>query len=261
MSTFTENNYKTGFFSGDIKRNFIDACKNNKKFILFLLVLFIVRTAIVNWNFIPSASMNPGLVEGDFVLVNKFNYDIKIPLLGTNFIKIKDPIKGDVIAFNNDGQLLVKRVMAVAGDTVQVIKNSFYVNGVKLNIKTSNVDLVDNKQLPYSKKFKFSSFEETNVVGDGKSKSYNVVYASGLPKKLRDSLVVNTIEYTVPEGTYFMIGDNRNLSHDSRYFGPIKRDSIVGEVSYILFNYSQLWSRISGGDKLQGDLRLFTSIK
>jgi signal peptidase I len=260
MNAFTENNYKTGWFSGRAKRNFIDSCKNNKKFLLFLFLLFVVRTTFINWNFIPSASMNPGLVEGDFVIVNKLNYDVKIPFFGTNFIKIKDPVKGEVIAFHKDGQLLVKRVMAVSGDKVRVVNNSFYVNGVKLNIKNANVDLVDNKQLPYSNKFKFSAFNETNVVGDGKKKSYDVVYAIGLPKKLRDSLVVNTIEYTVPEGTYFMIGDNRNLSRDSRYFGPVERDAIVGKVSYILFNYSQLWSRISGGDKLEGELRLFSSI-
>jgi signal peptidase I len=184
--------------------------------------------------------MNPNLIEGDVVLVNKLAYDIKIPFFGINIISLNNPARGDVVAFNKDGILFVKRVMALPGDTVQVVKNSFYVNGKKLNLMASKITALEENRLSYSKRFKFEAFKETNET----SLSYNIIFATGLPEKLKESLVVNTVEYTIPEGGYFMIGDNRNLSNDSRYFGHIRRENIVGNVTITMFNYLEYFEKI-----------------
>lgn len=227
-------------FSVRSKHNFMEAVKRNRKFIWFLFALFFVRTTIVNWNHIPSASMNPNLIEGDMVLVNKIAYDIKIPFWGRNVFQLSNPERGDVVAFHKDGTLFVKRVMALPGDTVQVIKNNFYVNGQKLNWTDSIVTAVEENRLPYSKHFKFVSFKETNEA----SLSYDIIFATGLPEKIKKTLITNTDELIMQEGSYFMIGDNRNLSNDSRFFGPIQRENIVGNVTTTLFNYRELATKV-----------------
>jgi len=188
--------------------------------------------------------MNPNLIEGDVVLVNKIAYDVKIPFLGRNFFQLSNPERGDVVAFDKDGTLFVKRVMALPGDTVQVIRNSFYVNGEKLKITNAKIQAVEENKLPYSKKFNFEAYLETNKLSNKTPKNYHVVYATGLSKRLRESLVVNTIEYTIPNNSYFMIGDNRNLSYDSRFFGPIPRESIVGNVTTTMFNYREAFTKV-----------------
>jgi len=116
---------KSYLSSCNIKRVLISFYKHNKGFIWFLFVLFFIRTTLINWNFIPSASMNPNLIEGDFVLVHKFAFDIKLPFIGTNLIAINQPARGDIIAFEYKDILYVKRIMAVPGDTVQIINNAF----------------------------------------------------------------------------------------------------------------------------------------
>lgn len=193
------------------------------------------------------------------VLVNKLAYDIKVPFWGHNLFEINHPHRGDVVAFDRDGTLYVKRVMALPGDTIQIIDNVFYVNGKKLELTKAQVEAVEEKQFPYSNQYSFDAYLETNRRNIESPKSYHVVHATGLPKRLKDSLIVNTIDYTVPNDSYFMIGDNRNLSHDSRYFGPIKRKQVVGRISTILFNYQKIWKRLNHQEHVS-ELRLMKPI-
>lgn len=233
------DNYKTGMFNSRSRQNFIDAFKSNKKTVWFIFALFFVRSTIINYNHIPSASMNPNLIEGDVVLVNKLAYDIKVPFWGRNIFKLNNPKRGDVVAFDNNGTLFVKRVLALPGDTIQLIKNVFYVNGKELNLEVS---VVEENRLTYSQHFKFLSFKETNKA----STNYDIVFATGLPEKFKKTLITNMKELIIPEGSYFMIGDNRNLSQDSRYFGPVQRKDIVGHVGTVMFNYRTIYSKILG---------------
>ncbi|MBA6352714.1 signal peptidase I [Colwellia sp. BRX9-1] len=232
---------------------------SNKGFIWFLLALFFIRSTFINWNYIPSASMNPNLIEGDYVLVNKLAFDIKIPYWGKNIFPINNPQRGDIVAFDNDGNLFVKRVMAIPGDTVQVINNNFHINGSRLPLKATTMDIIKNKELPYSSKYSFSASQETNNTPAVKTKSYNVIFASDLPDYIKSSLVTNSPQFTVPTGKYFMIGDTRNMSHDSRYFGTIEREKIVGSIDRVLFNYQQLWNKVTQ-QKTIDKLRLWQQI-
>ncbi len=103
--------------------------------------------------------MNPNLVEGNFVLVNRLAFDIKLPFIGTNLIAINQPARGDIIAFERKDTLYVKRVMAVPGDTVQIINNAFYINGTELPLKAISLDSINNKTPPYSSIYSFSAYQ------------------------------------------------------------------------------------------------------
>jgi len=101
--------------------------------------------------------------------------------------------------------------------------------------------------------------DEASGKATERTKRYDVIFANNLPDYIKDSLVNNSSEFIVPNGKYFMIGDNRNLSHDSRYFGPIDRDKIVGRINTILFNYQQLWNKVTQ-QKTMDKFRFFDNI-
>ncbi|MBA6368393.1 signal peptidase I [Colwellia sp. BRX8-2] len=223
----------------------VNLYQNNQGFFWFLLTLFFIRSTIINWNYIPSVSMNPNLIEGDYALVNKLAFDIKIPYWGKNLFAINNPQRGDIVVFDNKGSLFVKRVMAIPGDTVQIINNNFYINGSIHPLKATTMNVIKNKELSYSSKYSFSVYQETNNISASKKKNYNIIFASDLPDYIKSSLVTKSPLFTVPTGKYFMIGDNRKLSHDSRYFGSIEREQIVGSIDRVLFNYRQLWNKIT----------------
>jgi signal peptidase I len=223
------------------KSNLAQFYQQNKYFLWFLLTLFFIRSTFINWNYIPSGSMNPNLIEGDLALVNKLAYDIKIPFWGKNLIGISNPQRGEIVVFDNNNKLFVKRILAIPGDIVQIKENNFYVNRKKLPLKPTTNQLVENKKLPSSNKYSFNTFQESNFLHSKNHHSYTVIFAKDLPSRIHSNLVTDNIEFEIAQGHYFMIGDNRNLSHDSRYFGSVQRDKIVGKVNTVLFNYQQLW--------------------
>jgi len=105
--------------------------KNNRGFIIFILCFGFFRTAIADWNPIPSGSMRPNLLEGDVVLVNRLAYDFKIPLTDIVVARIADPKRGDIVTFSSpkDGTRLIKRIVALPGDHVEMRDEVLYVNG------------------------------------------------------------------------------------------------------------------------------------
>src|SRR5438067_2495671 len=105
--------------------------RNNKGFLAFLLMFGIFRTAVADWNPIPSASMHPNLLEGDVVLVNRLAFDLKLPLTDMVLARIGEPARGDIVTFHSprDGTLLIKRLVAVPGDTVEMRNERLFING------------------------------------------------------------------------------------------------------------------------------------
>src|SRR5579862_2798579 len=105
--------------------------KENRGLLVFLLLLGVIRTAVADWNPVPSGSMRPTILEGDVVLVNRLAYDFKIPLTHTSLKRIADPQRGDVATFNSptDGTRLIKRIVALPGDVVEMRGDTLYVNG------------------------------------------------------------------------------------------------------------------------------------
>jgi signal peptidase I len=108
-----------------------DWLKNNRGFVIFLICFGFFRTAIADWNPIPSGSMRPNLLEGDVVLVNRLAYDFKLPLTDVVVAKIGDPGRGDIVTFSSPkgGTRLIKRIVAIPGDVVEMRREVLLVNG------------------------------------------------------------------------------------------------------------------------------------
>src|ERR1700761_1046434 len=106
--------------------------KNNRSFLMVLLVFGLFRTALADWNPIPSESMHPTLLEGDVVLVNRIAYDLKLPLTDISVARLGEPRRGDVVTFHSptDGTRLIKRLIGVPGDVIELREDRLYVNGV-----------------------------------------------------------------------------------------------------------------------------------
>lgn len=227
--------------------------KEWKSTIFILIALFAFRSSVLNWYTIPSSSMNPTLIEGDLVTVNMLAYDIMLPFTkNTSIYKISDPKKGDIVGVfmeDNTGEKTiikryVKRVVATPNDKIKMINNILYVNGVEYKQnKVQNFDLSD---LPLThQNVEFNTYLESQ--GDIK---YPVIFAhskegTSLDKIIKENVITNFSEFTVPEGEYFLMGDNRNLSKDSRIIGTAKRENIIGKINNVAFNYKSIYEDIS----------------
>jgi len=177
-----------------------------------LLVTASFRSAVADWNDIPSGSMRPTLLEGDRIFVNKIAYDLKVPFTTWHLAEWDDPARGDVVIFFSpaDGMRLVKRVVGLPGDVVVMRDNRLILNGQPVvyhaegPIPDESTALLLTEQLPRHP-------HPVQVLPDRPSlRSFGPIF--------------------VPEGQYLMLGDNRDNSADSRYFGFVSRELIVGRV-------------------------------
>lgn len=206
-----------------------------KKFIYFWAdlfgVLFIVvflRSFVIEPFVIPSASMYPGLIEGDIVVVNKNVFGIRLPVLGT---KITDgaPKRGDVTVFKypkDEKVNYIKRTIGVAGDKIEYDNRSMKVNNKPIVLKKQpelTYEFVDK-----DKGFKDTAHVFEEIIGD---KPHAIQYLSHNRANFRDTFL------TVPKNHYLMLGDNRDYSSDGRDWGYVKDDKILGKATYILFNW------------------------
>ena len=189
--------------------------------------------------------MNPTILEGDLIFVDKVAYDLRFPLTLHRIAKWSDPERGDiVVCFSpEDGVRLVKRVIAIPGDTISMRHNILYINGEKLMYEAQ----IDKKYTEYlSKKLKKRSILAMEDL-DGHN---HAVMSFPAINAMRD---FNTI--VVPEHSYFVMGDNRDNSKDSRSFGFIDRKSIVGKAKGIITSFDIT-------DKYQPRIgRFFSSLK
>lgn len=204
--------------------------RENIEAILVAVVLaLIIRTFVVQAFKIPSGSMKNTLLIGDHILVNKFIYGVKIPFLHTTLIPIKDPRRGDIVVFeypNDPSKDFIKRVVGVAGDTVEIRDKSVYVNGKRIADE------------PYAQHTDDRIFSPYNCMGSA------AVCCN------RDQCQ----PLTVPPNSLFVMGDNRDNSHDSRFWGFVNLKAVKGKAFIIywswngnnhgsLFDYVR-WSRI-----------------
>lgn len=196
--------------------------RQNKGFIVFLLTLGVFRSAIADWNPIPSASMHPNLLEGDVVFVNRIAYDLKLPLTDISVSRLGEPQRGDVVTFFSpkDRTRLIKRVAALPGDRVEIREERLVINGKEseyavLGDAVEHIDQVGDLQA--------LQLREQNA-----SASYSIQV---LPQ-VRASRNFGPV--TVPQGSYLMLGDNRNNSHDSRFIGFVPRALLIGRAERVL---------------------------
>lgn len=195
--------------------------RDNKGFLVFLLCFGFFRTAIADWNPIPSGSMRPNLLEGDVVFVNRLAYDFKLPLTDRVLFTLGEPQRGDVVTFSSpkDGTRLIKRLVAVPGDRVEMVQGKLRINGEEAayeDIESLTEPLEPFGQVP--------AWRMTEKTADGQRR---VQHLQGV--QMRD--LAPTL---IPPGQYLMLGDNRDNSADSRYIGTVPRELLIGRAVRIL---------------------------
>ena len=195
----------------------------NKGFILFMLLFGVFRTAVADWNPIPSGSMRPNLLEGDVVLVNRLAFDLKVPLTNVVLARLGEPARGDIVIFKSpkDGTRLIKRLVGLPGDVVEMRDERLVING-----QVSSYDLIG--AVP----------EEVGSSGKTTT-ALQLVETSGA--RQRPILVMPQIQAArnfgpvlVPQGQFMMLGDNRDNSADSRFIGFVPRALLVGRAERVL---------------------------
>lgn len=188
------------------------------------LIVIPVRSAIADSNWVPTGSMKPTILEGDLIYVDKLAYDLRVPFTFKRLAQWSDPKPGDIVVFygHEDGTRLVKRVIAAPGDTVEMRNSVLIVNGQPLKY-----DVIDAAAI------RDEVYEDPNptlAIEHGPADPHRVIAFPSRP-------TIRTFDpIVVPEGKYFMMGDSRDNSHDSRYFGFVDRAQIVGRAERVLIS-------------------------
>lgn len=189
-------------------------------FVLMILIVSSLRSALADWNDVPTGSMKPTIQEGDRVVVNKLAYDLKVPFTTIAITRWGDPDRGDIVVLFSpvDGTRLVKRVVAVPGDKIEMRDNQLFVNGQMARQSPIAIVSTDDYGPAY--------VQDEDLYGH----NHQVMLTPEIPA------VRSFGPITVPEGNYFVLGDNRDNSNDSRFIGFIARRRIVGEAVAVAFS-------------------------
>lgn len=186
--------------------------------------MLVFRSAVADWNQVPSGSMLPSILVGDRIVVDKLAYDLRLPFTLVRLASWRAPRRGDVVTFNSpeDGRLLVKRVIAVPGDEVSMRRNRLTINGERASYRQ-----VPAEEAPFATPRGYRLYRET-VLGNARV----VMMRSGHSADFSGTFAA--IE--VPPGAYLMLGDNRDDSRDSRHIGLVPRHNILGRATVVAFS-------------------------
>lgn len=207
-----------------------------------ILLVFVLRSFIVEPFKIPSGSMIPTLQVGDFILVNKFTYGIRLPVINKKIIDVGEPQRGDVMVFRypEDPSLdYIKRVVGIPGDKVAYQNKRLTINGQPLETRRID-DYLQTERLKYSKQFiEKPEGIEHRTLNDDDAPGF-ISDATQFPHR-QNCLYNNAgVICTVPAGHFFMMGDNRDNSRDSRFWGFVPQENIVGKAFFIWLNFGDL---------------------
>jgi signal peptidase I len=207
-----------------------------------ILAVFVVRSFVVEPFKIPSGSMVPTLLVGDFILVNKYEYGLRMPITNTKLTDGKPLKRGDVVVFRypkDESVDYIKRVIGLPGDTVAYENKRLTINGKPVP-ETPLPDYFDDERIGYAKQFVEDLDGRKNAILNNPQVPPFVIGADDFP--FRDNCVYNAQGVTckVPPGNYFMMGDNRDNSADSRYWGFVPDKNIVGRAFFIWMNFSNV---------------------
>lgn len=205
-----------------------------------IFLVFIIRSFILEPFKIPSASMMPNLISGDFILVNKFCYGIKFPIFNKKIISISLPKRGDIVVFRypKDTSLTyIKRVIGLPGDVIEYKNNILFINNKLISKKQISANF-SNKFTGNICLFKENIKNKKHIILDNCDSESDINNNS----TKKDFFEYNTynIKYKIPSNNYFMLGDNRNNSSDSRYWGFVEEKNIIGRAFFIWMNFSNL---------------------
>nr|WP_315431198.1 signal peptidase I [uncultured Albidiferax sp.] len=212
-----------------------------------IVAVFLLRSFLFEPFKIPSGSMIPTLLVGDLILVNKFHYGVRLPVLNTKITDGTPPQRGDVMVFRYPPKPsldYIKRVVGIPGDEVAYINKRLTVNG-KVIDTTALPDFFDEDQMRYFKQFEEKLGDKPHRLLNDDDRPAFVQGADDFAFRKNCQYSVEGVVCKVPEGQYFMMGDNRDNSLDSRYWGFVPDKNIVGKAFFVWMNFGSL-KRIGG---------------
>jgi signal peptidase I len=212
-----------------------------------ILFVFALRSFVVEPFRIPSGSMLPTLESGDLILVNKFQYGVRLPVIDRKIIELGSPSRGDVMVFRypvDPSVDYIKRVVGIPGDVVQYQDKVLTINGQPVP-QVRDGDYFEPDRSAYVGRYIEKLGAREHEILLNKQVSQNFMPISNYPYRENCDYLGNGVRCTVPQGHYFMMGDNRDNSLDSRYWGFVPDEYIVGRAFFIWMNFSRP-SRIGG---------------
>jgi len=204
-------------------QNLLSQIRANRWFLALLLAFGLVRTAVADYNPIPSGSMHPNILEGDVILVNRLAYNLKLPLTNIVLARTGEPARGDIVTFFSpkDGTRLVKRVIGLPGDSIAMRNKQLIVNGRAAIYEPAGV-LMESTAAGYS-----GPALRLKEEGLG-ARAHEILWLSGADNAPDFGPLV------IPADRYLMLGDNRDNSADSRFIGLVPRQLLIGRAERIL---------------------------
>ena len=196
-----------------------------KSFFPVILIVLLIRSFLFEPFRIPSSSMMPTLLIGDFILVNKFAYGLRLPVLNTRFVSIGEPQRGDVAVFRfpKDPSVdYIKRIVGLPGDRITYRDKVLYLNGERMEQHSLG------RYMDHTYRGEMRGADQ--LVEDLSGVQHDILVRSNVRGK-------NVIDFVVPEGHFFAMGDNRDNSNDSRFWGPVPEENLVGEAFAIWMNW------------------------
>ncbi|MBA6327993.1 signal peptidase I [Colwellia sp. MB02u-6] len=203
-----------------MKKSISHLWKENKSLLLFVSLMLIFRSAVADWNDVPTGSMKPTIVEGDRILINKMAYDLRLPFSQYSLITLAEPLRNDIVIFESDvaDKRLVKRIIGIPGDTVALHNNQLLINQ-----KPAQYTLI-------AKNRDFTLSEEY-IAG-----SSHLIRTRLKPGHSKNHQLESFQAITIPKNYYLVMGDNRDNSADSRVIGLVPRNEIIGRSTMVVFS-------------------------
>jgi signal peptidase I len=220
-----------------LPRRLLDEIAANKSLLLFFGLMLMFRSAVADWMQVPTGSMNPTIVEGDRILVDKAAYGLRVPFTSVRLTHGSDPQRGDIVIFPSpkDGMTLVKRVVGLPGDTIALQGERLTINGAPLDYASTQSRA--DEQLPIA-----TRGEQREYFSERLGEATHSIMV--LPRR---NAMRTFGPVTVPPGKYFMMGDSRDNSEDSRYFGFVPRETIFGRAYRVAYSLdADRWYRPRG---------------
>jgi signal peptidase I len=207
-----------------------------------ILVVFLLRSFLVEPFKIPSSSMVPTLLVGDFILVNKFTYGIRLPVINRKVVALGSPERGDVMVFRfpEDPSLdYIKRVVALPGDRLEYRNKRLTINGQSVPLRQVD-DYLSRERMQFSRRFvETLNGAEHEILIDDDTPAF-MAPSRAFPHAGNCNYNMSGLACTVPPGHYFVMGDNRDNSSDSRVWGFVPDENIVGKAFFIWLNLNEL---------------------